>query len=281
LTTQKEPNDYHHRLHRIFKITKEHVMDLTPMRGKVRIIQLEITYQCNLLCNHCNRHCNLTFLPYLKDAEMTEEQIDRFIRHIKENNVHLEQLRVLGGEPLLHPQVQNFLFKLHRELMTSGYLDTMVIVTNGIIPRHERLAEFMNDPDVKPLLESGRIGFQVAREGKEHSFRGVLIAPVDMGMKWRECCVTRVCGSLLNAYGYWPNGNCAAIARLFYLPHYAKKEFPIVFEDTWPTLENDLCRLCVKGNRVLLRNKSDIVSNSYQEAVERWENGFLGKFERF
>lgn len=256
-------------------------MDLTPMRGKVRVIQLEITYQCNLLCKHCNRHCNLTFLPYLKNAEMTEPQIDRFIGQVKENNVRLEQVRVLGGEPLLHPRVERFLFKLHRELMTSGFLKTMVIVTNGIISRHERLAGFMNDPDIKPLLEQGKISFQVAWEGKEHGFRGVFIAPVDMGMKWRECCVARVCGSLLNAYGYWPNGNCAAIARLFYLPNYAGMEFPTVFEDAWPTLENDLCRYCVKGNRVLLHNKADVVTRSYREAVERWRQGFRGAFERF
>ncbi|MBF0545527.1 MAG: radical SAM protein [Candidatus Riflebacteria bacterium] len=256
-------------------------MNLTPMRGKVRIIQLEITYQCNLLCKHCNRHCNLSFLPYLKDADMTEEQIDRFIEQIKKNQVHLDQLRVLGGEPLLHPLIVSFLFKLHRELMTGGFLDTMVIVTNGIIPRYERLADFTNDSVVKPLLESGRIAFQVAPEGKEKGFRGVCIAPVDMNMKWKECCVPRVCGSLLNSYGYWPNGNCAAIARLFYLPHYARREFPTVFEECWPTLENDLCRFCVRANAVLLRNKSELVTRSYREAVERWKQGFPGEFKRF
>jgi MoaA/NifB/PqqE/SkfB family radical SAM enzyme len=256
-------------------------MDLTPMRGKVRIIQLEITYRCNLLCNHCNRHCNLTFLPYLQDAEMTEEQIDRFIRQIKENNVHLEQLRLLGGEPLLHPQVESFLFKLQRELMATGFLDTIVIVTNGIIPHQERLAGFMNDSSIKPLLESGVISFQVAREGKEHGFRAVSIAPVDMGMNWQECCNPRICGSMLNVYGYWPNGNCAAIARLFYLPHYARMEFPVVFEENWPTLGDDLCRFCVKGNRVLLHNKADVVTPSYSKAVERWEKGYQGAFERY
>ena len=261
--------------------TKEQAVDLTPMRGKVRILQLEITYRCNLLCNHCNRHCNLTFLPYLKDADMTEEQIDRFIRQVKENSVHLDQIRILGGEPLLHPKIENFLFKLHRELMMDGLLDTIVLVTNGILSRQERLATFLNDTTIKPLLESGRISFQVAWEGKEHEFRGVLIAPVDMGMPWQECGVTRACGSLLNAYGYWPNGNCAAIARLFYMPHYAKREFPVIFEENWPTLGNDLCRFCVKGSSILIRNKSDRVTKSYREAFERWRNGFRGKFARY
>ena len=251
------------------------------MRGKVRIIQLEITYRCNLLCDRCNRHCNLSFLPYLKDADMTEKQIGRFIRQVKEKGVQLEQLRVLGGEPLLHPQIEKYLFLLHRDLMSPGLLDTMVIVTNGIIPRSERLAAFLNDSAIQPLVESGRIRFQAAWEGKERDFRGVFIAPVDMGMSWRECGVTRVCGSLLNTYGYWPNGNCAAIARLFYLPRYAKQEFPIVFEENWPALENDLCRFCVKANRVLIRNKSDLVTRSYSKALEMWKKGFQGTFVTF
>lgn len=255
--------------------------NLAPMRGRVTRIQLEITYRCNLMCSRCNRHCNLAFLPYLRDADMTLPQIEKFIRQVKDNNVHLEQIRVLGGEPLLHPRVEEFLFKLHAELMAAGKVDQIVIVTNGIIPSRERLGNLMTDPRTRHLFENEKIRFQTSRPGKEHAFRGVLIAPADMGLKWRECCVPRVCGSLLNTYGYWPNGNCAAIARLFYQPQYCRHTYPVIFEECWPDLENDLCRYCVKGNRVLLYNDSDTISRSYEQALDRWKNGFAGGFEHF
>ncbi|MBF0524965.1 MAG: radical SAM protein [Deltaproteobacteria bacterium] len=259
----------------------EENIQTTPMRGRVTIIQLEITYRCNLRCDRCNRHCHLDFLPYHKDADMTEYQLDKFIHQVKVNNVHLHQIRMLGGEPLLHPQADTFLSKLYYELMAEDRLDTIVIVTNGIIFRHERFKNVMNDPEISPLFESGRIRFQVAWPGKEDTFRGVFIAPVDMGMHWKECYVPRACGSLLNTYGYWPNGNCAAIARLLYLPHYARYEYPLIFEENWPTLESDLCRYCVKGNSALNYNRSSATTESYRKAMEKWKNGFEGRFDRF
>ncbi len=252
-----------------------------PMRGRVEKLQLEITYRCQLLCPRCNRHCNLQQLPYLHDADLTTAQLDRCIDQIRAANAHLRQIRVLGGEPLLHPKVNEFVVSLVSALMVDGLAETMVVVSNGVIPARERLSPALAHPLVRAMVEQGRISCQIAWPGKEDSFRGVLVSPADIGMSWRECAVPRVCGSCLNAYGYWPNGNCGAIARLFGLSDYARFEFPTVFEETWPHLEADLCRHCVKASAVLVHNASDAVSRSYQAALDRWARASNPPFRRF
>ena len=253
----------------------------TPMRGRVDIVQLEITYRCQLRCPRCNRHCNLDGLDYLRDADLTLEQLDRFIGQVRSAGVHLRQLRVLGGEPLLHPLVNDIVVRLVEGLMVAGSADTMVIVTNGLIPVHERLDAAIAEPRVGSMLSDGRIDLQVAWPGKEDSFRGVLVSPADMGMPWQECSAPRGCGSCFNTYGYWPNGSCGAVARLFDMREYARFQFPVVFEEAWPRLESEVCRHCVKGNRVLLHNQSDAVTPSYQEAMARWKSGSRAPLQRF
>jgi len=252
-----------------------------PMRGRVEVLQLEITYRCQLLCPRCNRHCNLQQLEYLHDADLTMAQLDRCIGQIRSADVHLRQIRVLGGEPLLHPQIDEFLVRLVSSLMIDGFAETIVVVTNGVIPARERLSPALAGPAVRGMIDQGRIQFQIAWPGKQKSFRGVLVSPADMGMPWRECGVPRVCGSCLNAYGYWPNGNCGAVARLFGMGEYARFEFPIVFEDTWPHLEADLCRHCVKGSAVLVHNASDAITRSYRNAIDSWTRGSRPAFRRF
>jgi hypothetical protein len=233
------------------------------------------------MCPRCNRHCNLDDLDYLRDADLTLEQLDRFIGQVRSAGAHLDELRVLGGEPLLHPQVNDMVPALVAGLMAGGSADRLVIVTNGLIPVHERLGPAFADARVSQMLRDGRIDFQVAWPGKEDSFRGVLVSPADLGLRWQECCAPRYCGSCFNTYGYWPNGSCGAVARLFDMRQYARYEFPVVFEEAWPRLESEICRHCVKGNSLLLHNVSDAVTRSYRESLDRWRSGSLPPLRRF
>lgn len=242
---------------------------------RVRNVQLEVTYRCNKLCKNCNRHCNMTKLPYLKDTDMSMEQIVKFIGQIKQKAIKLDRIQFLGGEPLLHPGLSGFIIAIFHELMVPGNLKKMQIWTNGIIQAREALAECWRDPCVGAAFDDGRIEIVASPPGKEGAFSHVLAAPCDLGLDWGMCAWPRDCGILLNTYGYWPGGACGPIAVLHGRMDYARYVFPEEFSMTWPRLVNDICRFCVAGCSQLADHKSGQVSPSYQKAIASWMRGAM------
>jgi uncharacterized radical SAM superfamily Fe-S cluster-containing enzyme len=93
----------------------------------LKLIEIDITYACNLTCFNCNRSCGQA-----PTAErMTLDQINFFVEESIAKGVKWERIRLLGGEPTLHP---NFLEIL--SLLTSYRnrfsQDTVIEVnTNG------------------------------------------------------------------------------------------------------------------------------------------------------
>ena len=75
----------------------------------VRKLEYNVTHHCNLKCDHCD-HLSPFFGP--KDAEFNssislvefEKQIGILSRY-----VHTEEFLILGGEPLLHKNILEFL----------------------------------------------------------------------------------------------------------------------------------------------------------------------------
>jgi hypothetical protein len=68
-------------------------------------IELDITYSCNLKCFGCNRCCGIA--P--SDDCLSLEQIRKFIRESTARGISWKAIKVVGGEPTMHPQ---FLFKI-------------------------------------------------------------------------------------------------------------------------------------------------------------------------
>jgi len=63
------------------------------------MIEIDITYACNLRCYNCNRSC--TQAPTVE--RMTVDQIKKFVEESKASNLQWKRIRILGGEPTLHP----------------------------------------------------------------------------------------------------------------------------------------------------------------------------------
>jgi len=249
-------------------------------RWTIKALQLEITYRCNLSCIKCDRHCNLVGLPYLKDAEMSIEQIRKLIFQIKQKKKHLSSIAVLCGEPLLHSSIIEIISMLFYDLLTPGYIDYIVITTNGIL-LDEKLKKLLTDPNLSEAFANKLIRIYYEPPPRDKGHHWALAAPVDLGLKWDTCEDPRRNGILLNCYGYWPGGPCGAIARLFRQDQYAKYDFPDEFEKTWPGLRKDLCKYCVRGSEVLMSKKTGTVTISYKNAIMKWmkdKNHCLKKF---
>ena len=98
-------------------------------------IEVDITHRCNLACRHCNRLCNADENLGIKRpiVDMNMRHIDFLISEVKKlPKGHIEQIRILGGEPLL----SNIITKATQSfinLMENGYIRKLTIVTNGTI----------------------------------------------------------------------------------------------------------------------------------------------------
>jgi len=85
--------------------------------------EYNLTEHCNLRCAGCSHSSEL--LPK-KFAEVKEFQRDLAVLS---QVLHLKELKLLGGEPLLHPDLLEFL----RCARASGLAEEITLVTNGLL----------------------------------------------------------------------------------------------------------------------------------------------------
>ena len=239
-------------------------------------MELEITLKCNLLCDSCDRHCNFVDLPYFKDSDMTLEQIDKFKKEVVEKDVHLGRLRVLGGEPCIHPNVREILISLH-DLTKSGNVGRVELITNGISD-HEKIPKSIPEE----IAKATKVRKSPPKK-KEEKHRCNLLAPVDLGLPAKPCIALTRCGIILNAWGYWPCGSGGSVARLMGDWGYVRYEFPSDVHETWPTLTT-LCGYCYQGNRghMPFENETDnIPTRSLWKGMTKWLKGRRFKQRRY
>lgn len=93
--------------------------------GKVqtRAVEYSVAYHCNLKCAHCSHMAPFTSakLPPLESFAMDVGRLSEAL--------HAHDIRLVGGEPLLNPQIVEFL-KIAR---ASGIADTVMVTTNGLL----------------------------------------------------------------------------------------------------------------------------------------------------
>jgi len=183
-------------------------------------IELNITLACNMSCTCCDRMCDI----YKDRTEhMSLDQIDKFIRHSKGRII--ERIKILGGEPLLHPQFVEIYNKLH--FAFKGVRTTRLIKaeSNHILP----IPDVIQTPS---MLIAG-----VPLEEKMHL--PYLWHPKDLGYDigaQTGCRHLNRCGTSLDKYGYLPCSSAIMISRLFGLTD--------LYRDYLPSKPWGLDRLC-------------------------------------
>jgi hypothetical protein len=93
----------------------------------IHIIEFHVVHHCNLTCAGCSH-----FAPQAKRQFLTHQEIERDVALAGER-LEPEFVHIMGGEPLLHPQLADFL-----EDFRAGFPHaTIKIVTNAVL--HERM----------------------------------------------------------------------------------------------------------------------------------------------
>ena len=97
------------------------------MKIKIRALEYHLVDHCNLNCAGCTH-----FSPIAKPRFASLEKFEENLKKVVEWNFEIGQFNLLGGEPLLHPQVKDFILVAHK------YLKCLIVLkTNGILLTEE------------------------------------------------------------------------------------------------------------------------------------------------
>lgn len=174
-----------------------------------KVITIEITYRCNLGCVNCDQSLGIGQAP--SNEEMTIEQIQKFVQESIDNHVKWNRIRVMGGEPTLHPRFfeildvlleykQSYSPNTHIQISTNGYGEKVKLLLSKV-------------PNEIMITNS-------AKESKIQLHYPFNMAPKDSILyKYADyangCWICSLGGMALTPYGYYPCGPSGGIDRIF------------------------------------------------------------------
>lgn len=116
------------RLNENIRSTPEFIPYLiTPMIDDSYMSYLEyhVTDHCNLNCKYCTHYAPLVTEPVFTDFEAFKKDLTQLKKYIKDIGI----IRILGGEPLLNPELPSFI-----EFTRQTYPGSIIwVVTNGML----------------------------------------------------------------------------------------------------------------------------------------------------
>ncbi|MCY3414706.1 MAG: radical SAM protein [Candidatus Heimdallarchaeota archaeon] len=185
---------------------------ITKILGKqfessLNMLEIDITYQCNLKCYNCDRSC--------RQAPTTEHvsvgQIIDLLDETKSINKKWKRIRILGGEPTLHPDFEKIIeilidykikydSEVELELVSNGYGDYVKRKLNSV-------------PEVIKINNTNKTGLF------QQKFEPFNLAPVDerkyiLTDFTNGCWITAYCGIGFGKNGFYPCGVGASIDRI-------------------------------------------------------------------
>jgi hypothetical protein len=225
------------------------------------LIEIDVTYACNLKCFNCNRSCGAA--P--SDDRVSLEQIKKFIGESISRGMQWKRIRLLGGEPALHPQLLAIIGELLAFKAAESPGTAIELWTNGFGKKvNEVLARI--DPEV--------IIMNSAKKDSKQCFEPFNLAPKDFTRyKYSDfscgCWIISECGLGLSPYGYYPCAVGAAIDRVVGLD-IGRKSLPESSDAMRDQMEA-LCGYC--GHFMASQRRmfyQPLMSKSWQQAYEKY-----------
>jgi len=227
------------------------------------MIEIDITYRCDLKCLNCDRSCRQAEA----ECDMSLRHILKFVEESEAEGYEWNRIRIMGGEPLLHPDIGeimkifSYYGKRHPntliELFTNGIEKNVPSVPDNIEMHNTRKADIYNE-----------------------KFEPYNLAPVDLNVTadYRKgCWITSYCGMGLNIYGYYPCAAGAAVDRVFGFDIGSSciSKAAERFEEQ----KDRLCRYCghflsrkyVGPNERMGCGKKEMMSKSWKEIYARYQ----------
>lgn len=232
--------------------------NVTPGRASVgtfKHVEIQINTSCDCFCHGCDR-----FSDVISDPNMTVEQVRRFVDESISLEWRWDRIRLLGGEPTLHPQLLEIVEELMRyrrfhpkvflQLLSNGLgkLDQTVWDETSLVvdrTKHPSLRGWLIDRGIDPHVEAKERGVTPSW------FHNTRLAPIDRGElgPLEPCGIFGVhgCGIALTRHGYFLDGAGASVARV------AGLDLGVMSlrDVTWEAMleqSKHLCHLCGQWN---------------------------------
>lgn len=234
--------------------------EFTPTSDK---IGLDITYLCNLRCAGCHKVIRLAS----SHESMSVGQVKKFIDESIAQNRRWKLIRILGGEPTLHPEIMEIvklLITYKREYSPETILR---IETNGCGPKVNSILSAL--PGEIVVNNSRKINSEQLRH--EAFFN----APVDR-LSYRftnfsnGCSWPLPCGFTLSPYGYYFCGAAIGIERIFGFD-LGRKKLPLLHDEMREQYQV-FCKYCGHFLRLSYEKKDPYrMSISWRKAYEKYK----------
>lgn len=206
------PEKYLKRLQKENLIIEDIMMKIDILRPRLTEFQVHLNDNCNLNCKGCGHFC-----PIVHEANFLKlEEYDRDLSQINQKFWGVGKIYLLGGEPLLHPQVSEFAVITRRHfpdadirLYTNGLLLNKqdgrfwrIIRENSI---HIEISLYtptldMFDKIETVLKDNGVWEDAILWENKQQFSKGVLLQNNGNKEKVYEKCTSKICHFLRNGY---------------------------------------------------------------------------------
>ena len=228
-----------------------------------RSLEIQVLLACNWSCISCDQMSQFSKIAWIKKGTMSIEQIRHFCQEMRDANAYFGRIRLVGGEPTIHPDFAAIVILLHAGLVENGHVGRIEVVTNGSHP--ERIEPVRN------LIEKVRVSDDGDKQ--KHHTSNLVHTPASLGYEGKRCNQPEHCGWSLSYYGYAPCSSAAGIMRLRDLvEQHGKHELPLATSRTvrdsatnanWPQLQ-DLCNQCyhaLKPEHKIKSGTSDPANN--------------------
>jgi len=225
----------------------------TSKRWLNKSLEIQIMLACNWSCHACDQFSQFSSFAWIKRGTMSVEQIERFVAEMCETNSYIGRIRLVGGEPSLHPKLPQIVTLLSQRLRDAGHIGQLEIITNGTHPEKIKAARKVISTDGEPGEWPLKVRTSDEGDKQKHHTANLVHTPASLGYEGKMCSAPWHCGMSLNYYGYFPCSSGAGIARfLDDVPRWQRLSLPLCVKpcnavrENWPELQQ-LCNHCYHG----------------------------------
>ena len=197
-------------------------------------LEFMISFHCNLNCKACALYSGLVKEPQFPNLEKFTRDLEKLHEYISD----VDTIRILGGEPLLNPEINEYV-KLTRRIYPAA---DIYIVTNATLltKMPEDFFETLRSynvkifisvylpmknkiPEIQNFLQQKNIGFRIMPNVIENFTISQTLQPCPDKAKQFSHCSDAVCNTIFD-------GKIAACGRTFmtkYFNAYFNKNLPV------------------------------------------------------
>lgn len=251
------------RVYEFWRVSQRVTRILGPRFSRSRTrIEIDITYACSLSCKSCNRSINQA--P--SNEHISLSQIHKFIKESVQGGHRWKEIRLLGGEPTLHPEFLSILDALREYRKIHRPKLQITVISNGYTERTQSILKKIPG-DVCVENTSKISGYQI-------DFAPFNNAPRDYPEHTRSdfrngCWITEGLGMGFTPRGYYHCAIAGGIDRIYNFK-LGRQSIP----DPGDSLQEQFTTFCSLCGHFCIHAPSatpeDGVSRSWRDAYAAW-----------